>query len=257
MTIRELVKRIVWPYRRHRSRTVRFAFPFMFIVAAVLGANAIDSETHSYIEVESSTQSVRAGEYFEIFVYASAHTPVNAVDIALSFPKEQVEITGIDTGESVITLWTEDPYVENNTVVLRGGTFRRGFLGRHQIATINAKARATGVAYFEVTDSSFLAGDGTGNEVKITESDEEKTQLYIADTDGTLTLNSPDGDNGLGAEIVVRIVTDIDGDGDVSLQDISRFMAAWSSKTEIFDFSGDGKMTFRDFAIILAHSFMR
>lgn len=255
MNIREIVKRIVWPYRRHRSRTVRFAFPFMFVVATFLGANVIDSETKSFIEIESSTQSVRAGEMFQISVFASAHTPINAIDIALSFPDAQIEVTGVDTGESVITLWTEQPYVENNQVIMRGGTFRKGFLGRHLIATINARAEETGVAYFEVANSSFLAGDGTGDAVEVSESGEEQATLYIADTDGALVVN--DEENGIGADITLRIVSDIDGDGEVSLRDVSRFMAAWSTKTETFDFSGDGKMTFKDFAIILAHTFLR
>tara|TARA_B100000745_G_scaffold152944_1_gene100101 strand:+ start:288 stop:1061 length:774 start_codon:yes stop_codon:yes gene_type:complete len=257
MTIRELLKRIFWPYRRHKSRTVRYAFPLIFVVAAFLGANVINSETKSFIEVESSTQNVRAGEMFEIDVYVSVHAPVNAVDIELTFPPEQVQVTGIDTGESVITLWAEDPYVEQNTVVLRGGTFRKGFLGRHLIATINARAKETGVAYFEVTNSTFLSGDGSGSEVAISENGEEKAQLYITNADGAITLSGSDDSTGVEAAVAIRIVTDIDGDGDVSLQDISRFMAAWNSKAEVFDFSGDGKMTFRDFAIILAQSFLR
>lgn len=257
MTIRELLKRIFLPYRRHKSRTVRYAFPLLFFVAALLGANAIDTQTQSFIQVESSKQTVRAGELFEIHVFASANTPVNAVDIELSFPKDKVEVAGIDTGESVITLWTEEPHVLGNTVILRGGTFRNGFVGRHLIATINARAAETGIAYFEVTNSTFLAGDGSGSEVTLAQSGEEMTQLFIANADGTLTVNSDSDSSGLGAEVTVRIVTDIDGDGEVNLKDISRFMVAWDKKTEVFDFSGDGKMTFRDFAIILADSFRR
>jgi len=255
MSIREIIKKILWPYRRHKSRTVRYAFPLMFMMAAFLGANAIDSETKSFIEIESSTQSVREGQMFEIHIYASAHTPVNAVDIELTFPTEQVVITGVDTGESVITLWTEEPFVSDNTVVLRGGTFRKGFLGKHLIGTVNARASETGIAYFEVSNSTFLAGDGSGSEVKITTSGEESTQLYIANADGVLEV-SP-SDTGLGAKVTLRIVTDIDGDGNVTLQDVSRFLAGWNSRLEVFDFNGDGKMTFVDFAIILAHSFTR
>lgn len=257
MNIREILKKIFWPYRRHKSRTVRYAFPLMFMMAAFLGANVIDSETKSFIEIESSTQSVREGQMFKIHIYASAHTPVNAVDIELTFPTEQVEITGVDTGESVITLWTEEPFVLDNTVVLRGGTFRKGFLGRHLIGTVNARANETGIAYFEVSNSTFLAGDGSGSEVAVTKSGEESTQLYIANADGVLLVPSSGSDTGLEAKVTLRIVTDIDGDGDVTLGDVSRFMAAWNLRNEVFDFNGDGKMTFRDFAIILADAFLK
>lgn len=256
MTLREVLKKTFWPYRRHKSRTVRYAFPLMFIAVAAMGANVIDSETNSFIEIESSVQSVRADDMFRIYVYASAHTPVNAVDIELSFPANQVEVTGIDTGESVITLWTEEPYVENNTVVLRGGTFRNGFVGRHLIGTINARAKETGEAYFEVTNSTFLAGDGSGSTIPLSESGEEEVRLFIANEDGSVTVPAT-GDSGLEASIRLRIISDIDGDGDVSLRDVSRFLAAWNTKDEVFDFSGDGKMTFRDFAIILADTFLK
>jgi hypothetical protein len=252
--IQRVIQSIIAPYRPNKSRTVRFAFPLLFVAAALMGANVIDSENQSFIHIETSDTSVREGDFFQIDVYISAHTPVNAVDVVLDFPKDQVDITGIDVGESVITLWTTEPYIENNTVVLRGGTFRRGFLGDHLIATINAQAKTSGLATFEVSDIMLLAGDGTGSEVSVSESGEESTQLLIASEDGTFVTANTDG-SGIEGDITLRIVTDIDGDGTVSLADISRFMGAWSSKTEVFDFSGDGRMTFRDFAIILADSF--
>jgi len=247
---------ITAPYRHNKSRTVRYAFPLLFATAAFLGASVIDSETQSYITIESSESSVRAEELFTIDVYVSAHVPVNAVDINLTFPEAQIEILGIDTGESVITLWTEQPYVENNSVILRGGTFRKGFQGEHLIATINARANASGLATFEVSDVVLLAGDGSGSSVPVTENENELAKLYVANSDGTFTTRAQNG-SGIEATVTVRIVTDIDGDGKVTLADISRFMAAWNSKNEVYDFSGDGRMTFKDFAIILADSFLR
>jgi len=241
------------PYQRNKSRTVRFAFPLLFTAAIFLGASVIDSTSQSYIHIESSVNSVREGENFEIAVYVSAHTPVNAVDISLSFPDATVEILGFDTGESVITLWTNDPYVEDNTVILRGGTYRKGFRGDHLIATVNAKAKISGLAQFDVSDSMLLAGDGSGSTVLISESGEESAKLYISNKDGTYTTQA----SGIEGVVTVRILTDIDGDGKVTLQDISRFMSVWSSKTSVYDFNGDGKMTFKDFGIILADSFLR
>jgi len=254
--LRHALKVLLAPYRPNKSRTVRFAFPMLFIFAALMGASIIDSETQSFIHINSSQSSVRSGESFEIDVYVSAHIPVNAVDIMLAFPRSQVEIMGIDTGESVITLWTEEPFVKNNEVVLRGGTFRKGFKGDHLIATINAKAKTSGLAVFEISDSLLLAGDGSGSKVTTSNSGQESAQLYIANEDGTF-LSTDDGNAGLSGEVSIRIVTDIDGDGKVTLGDLSRFMTAWSSKAEVFDFSGDGRMTFKDFGIILADAFFK
>lgn len=254
--IQKVIENFFAPYRTNKSRTVKYAFPLLFVVATFLGANVIDSQTQSYIHIESSASSVKEGDLFSIDVYVSTHVPVNAIDIALEFPDTQVEVTGIDVGESVITLWTNDPYVENNTVVLQGGTFRKGFQGDHLIATVNARARTSGLATFEVADVLLLAGDGSGSEVKVSSSGEESTNLYIANEDGTFFANPTDS-SGVEGKITVRILTDIDGDGNVSLGDLSRFMSAWTSKAEVFDFSGDGRMTFRDFGIILSDAFFK
>lgn len=242
--------------RPNHSRTVRFAFPFVFGALAILGALAITTNEQTYIEVTPSQTKVRAGDRLSLDVYVNAHKPVNAIDIEIKVPKSQLKVTGIDTGESVITLWTQDPYFEGDTVYLRGGTFRKGFLGKHLIANINVQAVNTGVAYVDVADSLLLAGDGNATEIAAKDIGTEQATLYIANADGTFqTVGLEGGGSTLEGSATVMILTDIDGDGDVSLQDVSRFMAAWKSGSAIFDFNGDGRMTFTDFAIILADSF--
>jgi len=240
-----------------RSTTVRVAFPIFITFAALIGMAAVIGSGKSYIHLETSQTSLKAGESFQIDVYAYAHVAVNAVDIRLQFPQDQMKILGIDTGESVITLWAQDPYVENNTVVLQGGTFRRGFRGDHLIATINARATETGLAHISVGEVELLAGDGTGAQVAVTENDDDETIVYIADAEGNFTKAQDDSGVNLQGNASVVIVTDIDGDGTVTLADISRFMSAWANRNVVYDFNGDGKMSFRDFGIILAHSFLR
>ncbi len=242
-------------FRPNKSATVRFAFPLVFAIAAFLGAAAIVPDTKSFIHLESSVASVKSGETFQIGIYVSAHVPVNAVNISLEFPKEQIKVVSIDKGQSVLTLWTEEPHVEGNKVSLTGGTFRRGFVGDHLIATINAKAIQTGLAKFSVDTVDLLAGDGSGSKVTVTKTDKESATLVISSADGT-ALTSTDA-VGIKGEASVVIVTDIDGDGKVTLADISRFMSAWASKNATFDFNGDGVMSFRDFGIILSDSFSR
>lgn len=244
-----------------RTRTVRYAFPLVFVAASFLLAAALTSNTTSSIIIETSQQTVRAGEPFSVNVYVYAHVPVNAVDISVEFPETQVEISGVDTGESVITLWTQEPYIEGDKVVMRGGTFRKGFIGKHLIATINAQAVDTGLAHIEIDQSMLLAGDGSGSSVSTQSNGLDVAKLFIANEDGSFEGISGDAASQAGYALEgtarVMIITDIDGDGAVTLTDISRFMAAWSDKNVVYDFNGDGLMTFRDFAIILADSFFK
>ncbi len=122
------------------------------------------------------------------------------------------------------------------------------------IATVNAVAENTGIAEINVADSLLLAGDGSGTEVSLTDKGEDSTKIYIANTDGTYAFSEG---TSLSGTVNIDIETDIDGDGDVSLTDVSRFMSAWFSRGRVFDFNGDGRMTFTDFGIILSDSFFK
>lgn len=240
------VRRYIESYRQVRkgSSTVRFLYP-TFFVTAILFAVAVATGTDvSYVRLETSNTTVEAGSRFTVDVYAYAHVPVNAVDITLRFDSSAVEVLEVDRGQSVLTIWTEDPVIETDKVILRGGTFRRGFIQEHKIASIDLRAKQTGQSNFKATDVLLLAGDGEGTPVSVAEALDSAVSLYIYDEN-----TSPES---IGVDINVKVLTDLDGDGKVTLKDISTFMASWHNKDKMYDFNGDGRMSFRDFSIILA-----
>ena len=167
-------------------------------------------------------------------------------------PNAQVKYLGADIGESVITLWTKEPYYDKGTVYMSGGTYRKGFVGKHRIATINAQALTSGVAQIGVSHADLYAGDGTGAKVEVVAAGEDSAELVIAREDGTYAPNAA-----VGGDVTFTIVGDVDGDGKVTLTDISTFMAAWHNQSSTYDFNNDSKMTFRDFGIILAKYFLQ
>lgn len=236
-----------WVKGPARVGTVRFMFPALVTFAAMLTAAVVTSIDTSYVRLAISDEVVQAGSRFSVDVYAYAHVPVNAIDITLHFDPSAVEVLGVDTGQSVLTIWTKEPTIENDRVVLQGGTYRKGFVREHKIATINLKAKQTGQSTVDTTRAVLLAGDGVGSPVTVADTDTSSASLYIYDEN-----SNPDR---IGVDVAVNIVTDIDGDGDVTLKDVSAFMAAWATKKQLYDFNGDGRMTFRDFSIILANFF--
>jgi hypothetical protein len=240
--------RLLFPsyYHRNEYKTVRYAFPIVALTALFAGLAAVTTHDASYISFTTSQSSVREGETFTIEVKANAHVPVNAVDIVVDYPENQMKIQGIDTGTSVITLWTEDPYARGGKVYLRGGVFQKGFLGEHTIARIRAEATATGLAYVNLDSAALVAGDGKGTTVTVEKVSDTQTRIYVTAVDGSLE-----------GAASIDIVTDLDGNGSVDLSDISAFMGAWFSKGKTFDFNGDGRMTFKDFSILLADSFFK
>ena len=244
------LRHIFWPYteKRKGSATVRFMFPTVFVAVVLLSTAATLLDTNvSYIRLATFATAVQAGERFSVDVYAYAHVPVNAVDITIQFDPTAVEVLAVDRGQSVLTTWTEDPVVKNGTVILRGGTFRRGFVEEHKIATIDLSAKKTGQSEFKAANVMLLAGDGAGSPVSVAEALDSTVSFYIYDE------NTDPGR--IAIDVSVKILSDIDGDGKVTLTDISAFMAAWHAKDKMYDFNGDGRMSFRDFSIILANFF--
>jgi hypothetical protein len=158
-------------------------------------------------------------------------------------------VLGVDKGQSVLTIWTEEPSVSGGSITLAGGTFRRGFIGEHLIATINLMAKDDGVTELFVQEAALLAGDGKGTPVTLSQNEERKQSFII--------YNQGEDPERLQATLGVVISADIDKDGVVTLKDISSFMAAWYSGDTLYDFNNDQKMNFIDFSIILARSFFR
>lgn len=236
----------------HKSRTVRYAFPLAFASLVFLGASVLTSGTASYVKLSSDKTYVKSGEFFTIDVYAGAHIAANAVDIQIAYPEDQIKIEGIDTGTSVITIWTTEPYAEDGLIVLRGGTFRKGFLGEHMIAQINARAKEAGSAKFSADSVQLLAGDGRGTDITIKDTGYQSHTMYV-----DVTADDKTGEMTIEASVQIAIYTDIDGDGKVDMKDILSFMNAWRDKSTLYDFNGDGKMTFKDFGIILSDSFFK
>jgi hypothetical protein len=232
---------------RPTGNTVRTMFS-LGTLAVLLTAALIAGTEASYIKLKTSTAMVEAGDRFQLEVFAFAHVPVNAVDITLSFDEDTVKVLGVDKGQSVLTIWTEEPLIKNGEVIMRGGTFRKGFIGEHKIATIELEAKAAGKSDLATGNVVLLAGDGRGSPVSVAQSDSSSASVYIyAQGTDPKTIE---------VAASVEILTDIDGDGKVTIKDISAFMGAWGSASKLYDFNGDGKMSIRDFSIILADAFL-
>ena len=233
--------------KRRAVSTVHFMFPIMAFTLGIVGATLLSGNS-SAVVLTPSAAYVAAGDDVVVSVEAVAAAPVNTVDIEVDFPSSLTP-KSIDIGGSVITLWTNEPKIDGNKVTFRGGTFRQGFLGKHLIAKVHAKATQEGEADVFVRNSTFLAGDGKGTELAVS-NNSSAAQVHI----GT---KGKDGSVVLGGTVSVQVVTDINGDGKVNFTDIEAFMSAWKTGAKTFDFNGDGKMSFRDFGIILADAFLK
>jgi hypothetical protein len=219
-------------------------------VALLMGASVISTESESYVRLVPSETMVKSGDRFTIKIYANAHVPVNAINLSIKYSSDLVEINAVDKAQSVLTIWTKEPAISTNLIALAGGTFRRGFVGEHIVATIKATAKFTGSTELAVSAVEMFAGDGLGTPVKTSTN-------RISGKAGFIIYDQNTDPAELASLLPSTMLVDVNGDGVVNLRDISVFMAAWNDKTTQYDFNDDGRMNFIDFSIILARSFFR
>lgn len=249
--LRKLYRSVYRSIFRVPSRTVRYAFPAVLMSSVLLIGNVLTSQDQPRILLEVSEEQVRAGEMAYLDVKIDTRTAINAVTIIISAPREKVLIDTIEVSDSVITLWTEEPQVVEDSVVLRGGTFRRGFIGEHTIARIAFTPATTGTFTFMAKDIELVAGDGRGTVITPDASTVRSSTIYALDAQDSKTVGVVER---AVYEQAIRAQLGI-GDSSIGLRAISQFMSAWSNKGVTYDFDGDGTMSFRDFAILLAYSF--
>lgn len=237
------------PFVRRTSRTVRFAFPVVMLSGVLLLANTISSLQQPEIILEISDTQVMAGESAYLDVKIDTRTEINAATIIIQLPSEAVLIDTIETSNSVITLWTEKPRVENNQIILRGGTFRRGFVGEHTIARVVFTPTTSGSFSFRATDIELVAGDGQGTVITPDASSVQSKTLYAFLPGEKVPTNT------LSPSTIEAIRTQFGIDKDtVGLREISQFMSAWTTGSRSYDFNGDNRMTFTDFGILLTYT---
>lgn len=243
--VRNFIFSAVSTFRKRPRGTVRTTFS-LSVVGLLLSASLIGSDA-SYVKLSLDDALVEESERMAVEIIAFSNTPVNAVDVVVQFDGDVLDVVAVDRGGSVLTIWTEDPIIEANRVILRGGTFRRGFLGEHNVATIEFLPKTTGSTRITLGEVLLLAGDGEGTVVPTADSLYSSVDAFVYDETTDLSTVTLKTDR--------TKITDVNNNGAVDLVDVSAFMGAWANRDRIFDFNGDGMMTFRDFSILLADVF--
>lgn len=164
---------------RHRG-TVRTTFS-LISVATLLSISPVINASSPEIRLQTDTTFIESGDRFSVDVYVNTNVAVNVADLTLTFQPDDVEVIGVDRSQSVLTIWTGEPIIETDKVILRGGTFRRGFIGEQKIATIDLRAKQTGRSQFVVGDVTLLAGDNNGLPVSVADTSDSDLSFYIYD----------------------------------------------------------------------------
>jgi hypothetical protein len=166
------------------ATSARFTMKVM-LTLVLFSYFAITSVSAATVYMTPSDQVLARGDVIPVKVRLdTANDCINAVDITLRFPIEVVNVIDIGRGESVVTLWIEDPYYDNEEGFVRlVGGIPGGYCGRipgdprmtNVLAEIifqvtgqpsgNEDSNEAGLTFIE--SSQVLLHDGMGSEADV------------------------------------------------------------------------------------------
>lgn len=117
-----------------------------------------------------STQKTQfvIGDTFSVDIKIdSQDAGINAAQATLQYPKDIVQVSGVDKAGSVFDFWLQDPSYDNGTgrVSFIGGS-ASGVSGKTlQVLKINFTITGSGTANLTFTDGAITASDGSGTNV--------------------------------------------------------------------------------------------
>lgn len=226
----------------------------LFAVASFLGV-VLAPETGPQADMRIEPQSGVAlkGGTFPITIIVNATTPVNVFKGELRFNPAQLRVQSIDYNVSIADLWAERPWYENGegTINFIGGTTREGgFLGTGSLMTVHFETVEIGETTLQLKDSRILAHDGLGTYIPLGEPIDALFTIEKSVEEKTVATPLP-------SPATIAVVqtlpnTDLNGDGQQGIADLSIFMMGMVTKEPALDFNGDGDVGAKDLSILLS-----
>jgi hypothetical protein len=117
------------------------------------------------IRLDTNKAHARINDEFIVDIIAHADEPINAIEGAIVFPFELLEIRAIRDGGSSVNFWIEKPNIQESSVVFSGIT-PGGFFGtNNRLFSIVFRARQQGIAALSVANFKAIKHDDAGTEV--------------------------------------------------------------------------------------------
>jgi len=117
-----------------------------------------------------ASESFKVGETFSVELKLdTAEDLINAAEVKIYFPEENLEVLGIKTEGSIFSLWPEEPVFSNESgeISFAGGLPHPGFKGAGKMIAIEFKAKKAGEAVLTFDESKILADDGLGTNILV------------------------------------------------------------------------------------------
>ncbi len=126
----------------------------------------IPTANASSLSVSPATGTFTVGSTFDVSIFLDTeNTPVNALDIGISFPPDELQLVSPSTGKSVIGVWTAQPVINNQVgkITFQGGIPGGINVSSGLVTTLTFRVKSVGTAAIKFSDNSrVLLHDGKG-----------------------------------------------------------------------------------------------
>lgn len=149
-----------------RIREKLFFVIFPAVIPALFFTRSAFAMPLSRIYFEAPSSTVAENSEFVVRLFADTSQPVNAYEFTVSYPNNLLDLEAFDNSHSLINVWQTLPAVVGGSrIIFDGGSFTP-FLGTHgELLAIKFRARALGIARFDINSAGFYLADGKGTAV--------------------------------------------------------------------------------------------
>lgn len=133
-----------------------------FLITALLPLPAFAAE----IYFGTHTKEVGVNQLVEVGVFLNTEgEPINAIEGSVSFSSSLLAPEEIRNGNSIISFWLEQPFLERDGELRFSGVIPGGYTGSSgYLFSVIFQARQEGRAVFDMINARTLLNDGNGSE---------------------------------------------------------------------------------------------
>lgn len=156
------MKKLKPKFKFKKVLLISCVFVFSFLVFRITNA------ANLYFEPAQGNYA-KGDTFIENLILDTEDETINVVETKISYPAEILEVKEISTGNSILELWTNQPFAVKGVVSFTGGK-PDGYKGKDgKIISIAFKVLKNGEAEIKVgNDTKVLLNDGKGTEAKLT-----------------------------------------------------------------------------------------
>ncbi len=197
--------------------------------------------------------ALELGDTITETVQVRATTPVNVFRGVVRFDETKLRVDRIDYNTSIANLWAEEPWYAKGegTISFTGGTTQpSGFTGDGDLMTITFVSIAPGEARIALEEVAILQHDGLGTLAAVAEPIDALFTV-APETPVPQTVAEPAPTNKSIVVLEPGMTTDLNGDGQQTIADISIFFRHLATQNLRSDFNGDRIVSTGDLSILL------